>query len=216
MKTLEATAPTATQLITVNDCIECFAIPGQTMIDVIHPTTGLSLHFQHNLEQIAARYSGAVKMTIADYCASKAAAQDAEITWIETTEARYWEMLEVLPPARMFAGAFLVGEAMDHHAGTGQPRYEAYLIKGGKYFFASRPLRASEFESELVRQGVAEPIRNLICCCCGQPAPARKQWGNRDNGFGVCPSCFDAVAIKEGFDIAVNYYGRPGIHHSVR
>jgi hypothetical protein len=34
------------------------------------------------------------------------------MTWKPATKARYWDMLEVLPPAVMGGGAFMVGEPM--------------------------------------------------------------------------------------------------------
>lgn len=34
--------------------------------------------------------------------------------WVETTEEMYWEMLGCLPPRKMSANAFLVGEPLRH------------------------------------------------------------------------------------------------------
>lgn len=53
----------------------------------------------------------------------------------------------------------------------------------------------------------------LDCACCGGAAPALAQWHNRDQGYGVCARCFDEVAAKEGIERAIDYYGKPGIHH---
>jgi hypothetical protein len=51
-------------------------------------------------------------------------------TWKESTEKRYWEMLEVLPPAAMTGLGFLVGEPFDHGTCTVKgftlPRYSAF------------------------------------------------------------------------------------------
>lgn len=46
--------------------------------------------------------------------------------WIRVTRDRYWEMLEVLPPAVMGGGAFMVGEPMSHDPATGQPSEGAW------------------------------------------------------------------------------------------
>lgn len=51
--------------------------------------------------------------------------------WIETTEAMYWEMLEVLPPRKMIGRSFLVGEA-DHHNSEGYPVYSCFTKLGYK------------------------------------------------------------------------------------
>ena len=59
-----------------------------------------------------------------------------QVNWQPTTETTYWKMLEVLPPALMNPGCFLVGEPFDHGhcAVTGdiRPRYEAFIQIGDK------------------------------------------------------------------------------------
>lgn len=85
-------------------------------------------------------------MSIDDFCRAKAARQDTAIQWSETTEEMYWEMLEVLPPAVMLPIGFLVGEPCDHHAGNGQPRFQAYVKADGKHWAASRPMTVKEFK----------------------------------------------------------------------
>ena len=52
--------------------------------------------------------------------------------WILTTEAMYWEMLEVLPPRKMIAGNFLVGEAL-HDNSEGYPVYSCFVKHGDTY-----------------------------------------------------------------------------------
>lgn len=59
-------------------------------------------------------------------------------------------------------------------------------------------------------------ILRLICACCGQTAPARKQWWNQDKGYGVCHRCFDCVVQKEGMDRARESYGLEGVNHSLK
>lgn len=55
----------------------------------------------------------------------------------------------------------------------------------------------------------------LHCACCGSPAPSRKQWHNRDEGFGVCRKHFLDYARRHGLVEAIASYGKPGIHHSI-
>lgn len=125
-----------------------FAVPGEnSLIDCINPDTGLSWIERENLEQIRKRYPLAEVVNIDDWCKAKAARQDTPIAWSEVTEERYFEMLEVLPPAIMTPLGFLVGEPWDHHAVTGQPRYAAFTAKFGKYYEASRPMTIKEFKS---------------------------------------------------------------------
>jgi hypothetical protein len=130
------------------ECETAFAVPGKDgIIDVIRPSTGLSWCYGHNLEQIRARYPGAEIVNCDEHFAAQAKRQDSTIEWMETTREKYWEMLEVLPPACMLAGGFLVGEPMDHHAGTGHPRFSAFRSIGSRYFESNRPLTVKEFKS---------------------------------------------------------------------
>jgi hypothetical protein len=55
------------------------------------------------------------------------------------------EMLEVLPPLAWNHAGFLVGEACDHHARTGEPRYQAFTKLGDVYRASSRPLTVREW-----------------------------------------------------------------------
>ena len=65
-----------------------------------------------------------------------------------------------------------------------------------------------------VREQLPKVI-TLECCCCGQPAPAFKQWWNRDTGYGICATCFRRITTKEGCVEALHRYGHPGVHHSL-
>jgi len=58
-------------------------------------------------------------------------------------------------------------------------------------------------------------VITLECCCCGQPAPAFKQWWNRDTGYGICATCYRRITAKEGCVEALQRYGHPGVHHSL-
>lgn len=51
------------------------------------------------------------------------------------------------------------------------------------------------------------PVRNLVCCCCGDRCRGR-QWWNRDTGFGVCVRCWQQNPDER-------LYGKPGVHHSI-
>ena len=145
--------------LSVMDCTRGFAVPGETLIDTIHPGTGLSWCFGETLDQIRRRYPGAVEVDIAEFCADKGRRQDTKITWAECTEEKYMEMLEVLPPAAMGNGGFLVGEPMDHHAGNGQPRFSGFIQRGGKCFAASRPMTRKEFAAECLAFNNSETIQ---------------------------------------------------------
>jgi hypothetical protein len=54
----------------------------------------------------------------------------------------------------------------------------------------------------------------LICCSCGGRAPG-SQWWNRDDGFGICASCFKTWVEKFGLEDSILSCGKPGIHHSL-
>jgi hypothetical protein len=127
----------------------CFAVPGQdSIVDMIRPSNGLSFIGGDNLEQIQARYPGAIVMSWEDFRAGMAQRQNTPVAWEETTEERYHEMLNVLPPEMHRNGAFLVGEASDHSASTGRARYAAFKHRGAKYYAATRPLTRVEFQQE--------------------------------------------------------------------
>lgn len=68
-------------------------------------------------------------------------------TFKAVSEERYFEMLEVLPPAVMDGKGFLVGEAVDHRSETGWPRFEAFIEYNGKYYQATEPMTAKEYRT---------------------------------------------------------------------
>lgn len=149
----QPTQTTTERALNPRDFTECFAVPGaRQMIDLVHPRTGLSAINGLSLEQIRARYpedAAAVKMTIAEWQAARAAVQDAPIQWRPTTEEQFDEMLNVLPPAAWINGGFLVGEPSDHHAQTGAPRFQAYRQRGQIFEASTRPLTRAEFRAEM-------------------------------------------------------------------
>jgi len=58
-------------------------------------------------------------------------------------------------------------------------------------------------------------ILKLRCACCGAPAPALKQWYNRDTGYGLCKKCANWITEKEGSEYVRDCYGEAGVHHSI-
>ena len=68
------------------------------------------------------------------------------IKWIETTEEKYNEMMNVLPPAVMMVGGFLVGEPWDHDGENHAARYEAFVkTQDGKFMVSDGPVTARQF-----------------------------------------------------------------------
>ena len=135
-------------IISMRDATEAFAVPGESnIIDCIHPITGLSFIYGESLEKIQIRYPGAERVNIEAWSKAKADKQDAPVEWLPTTEQEYDDMLNCLPPAAQFHWGFLVGEAWDHHATSGRPRYAAYIQRGDKYFKSDRPMTVKEFKA---------------------------------------------------------------------
>ena len=98
----------------------CFAeIDGDTMIDAVNPNTGRGLYSGETLEDVRKRYPKAQLMTVTDHLQAKGDRQHTPIILENSTEEKYWEMLEVLPPAVMMSGSFLVGEPVEHSARDG-------------------------------------------------------------------------------------------------
>jgi hypothetical protein len=63
--------------------------------------------------------------------------------WIPTTEAMYWQMLEVLPPRAMGKGSFLVGEPLRDNE-HGETVYSCFCQTGDK--FRARNLTVKQFK----------------------------------------------------------------------
>jgi len=130
-----------------------FAEPGERCcIDVVNPETGRSAVYGETLEEVRKRYPRAEMVAFNDWAAAHAVEQDAPVTWSETTAEKYNEMLGVLPPVNRTGRGFQVGEPMDHHTVSGQPRYTSYRCEDGKYLVASRPMTSAEF-----LQALSEP-----------------------------------------------------------
>ncbi len=133
---------------------QVFAVPGELIIDIAHD--GKSGIYGQTLEEVRTRHPNAIAMTLGEFCKGKAVQQDTPIQWEETTEERYWDMLEVLPPAYMNKAGFLVGEPWDHHAISGLPRFQAFTGKAGKFHAASRPMTVPEFRAATEQKGGAQ------------------------------------------------------------
>jgi hypothetical protein len=142
--------------ITITDFTRCFASRArQTIIDIVHPVTGLTVCYGKTLDDTRQEYTDAEEMSIGEFCSWKSEQQRTPITWSPTTEARFNEMLGCLPPAAATPdyNAFLVGEPYDHDAGNGRPRFEAYRLRNDVYETASRPLTRAEFHAEMTNAG---------------------------------------------------------------
>lgn len=136
----------------MRDFTHCFAVPGENhIVDVVHPATGRSLHFDRTLEEVQAHYPGAVLMPWEDWRQEQIKRQQTPITWGATTEHQYRYALEVLPPVEWRGGGFLLGEPYDHDYATGAPRFHGYRQQGYRHFVSSRPLTVAEFREELRR-----------------------------------------------------------------
>lgn len=136
------------ETINSRDCKNCFAVRGaNSMIDLVHPVTGKTVIYGRTLEECRQEkgYEKTELMTVDEFCRDKAERQDEPVTWSETTEEHFFEMLECLPPAYQSPDGFLVGEPWDHHATTGRPRFAAYREIGDKFLTASRPMTVKEF-----------------------------------------------------------------------
>lgn len=131
----------------------CFAVPGDhSIIDIVHPETGRGGYSNKTLDEIQAESPGAVVMPIAEFCRQKAERQDTPITWHSITKETYHELFECLPPAAYGEQSFLVGEPWDHHAVSGQPRYQACRYYQGNYEASSRPMTKQEFRQLAIRK----------------------------------------------------------------
>ena len=83
--------------ISMRDIKQCFYQPGKPgIIDAIHPATGLGLYSKETLEQVRERNPGAEVGDFDEVCDAQADYWRKPPT--EITEARFWEMLCVLPP----------------------------------------------------------------------------------------------------------------------
>lgn len=142
--------------------MKLYAVPGQhNIIDTIVDATGLTSVNGETFEQVRERYPLATLYTWEEWRGVQMERQQTPITWEDTDEHKYREMLEVLPPAFWVGGLFLVGEAMDHAYATGQPRFTAYWHRRTaagifeRYLVASRPITIAEARAIVAPGGQA-------------------------------------------------------------
>ena len=136
--------------ISINDCPDCIAVPGQNhAIDIMHPVTGRTIYGNKTVEEVQAENPGAEVMTLDELCRQVAERQHTPITWEESTEEDYDYGLNVLPPAIWIKGGFMVGEPYDHDASNGKPRFQAFRQRGDIYEKATRPMTREEFRNEM-------------------------------------------------------------------
>jgi hypothetical protein len=68
-----------------------------------------------------------------------------------TTKAKYWEALEVLPPAYQDAKGFLLGEPETHRTctvtGKMSPTYAAYMQIGDRYYASVSSMTIAEYKA---------------------------------------------------------------------
>jgi hypothetical protein len=68
-----------------------------------------------------------------------------DFRWLPMTAAEYERRLNVLPPAGMRCGKFLLGEPTDHEGADFAARYLVHREFGGEYWVGSRPVTRTEF-----------------------------------------------------------------------
>jgi hypothetical protein len=143
------------------DAEQAFAVPGSdSIVDVIHPATGKSWIAGETLEQIRLRYPGAEVVNFDEWCKAKGDRQNSPVAWTEVSEKQYWDWLECLPPVAMKASGFMVGEPSDHHAASGQPRYQACVRVGDKHYASNRPMTVKEFTAAY-EAGIKPEVTNV-------------------------------------------------------
>lgn len=64
--------------------------------------------------------------------------------WQESTEERYEDALNALPPIDWNCLSFLLGEPFDHDD-EGRPRYDAHRKVGGRYEVGAFPVNVRDF-----------------------------------------------------------------------
>ncbi len=60
-----------------------------------------------------------------------------------------------------------------------------------------------------------KPVKQLICCCCGNYTIGR-QWWNRDTGYGLCEPCADTISAREDEETMKSCYGEKGKHYAIK
>jgi hypothetical protein len=130
------------------------AVPGKnSIIDVIDRTTGKTAINGNTLEEVQQREPGAVLMSWTDWSAIQIQRQQTAIGWRRISAEEYDERLNVLPPLAWTSKGFLLCEPYDHCYQTGQPRYHAFLRRGGggpypaDHYTSTRPITLVEWRA---------------------------------------------------------------------
>lgn len=87
--------------------------------------------------------------------------------WKEVDEARFDEMLGVVPPRVQMFWGFLVGEPVDHDPETGRARYDAFVTVDRRFYGSLSPITVAEFRAvqpATVPNDVPPPVKVLGLC----------------------------------------------------
>jgi len=90
-------------------------------------------------------------------------------SWQEESAEEFSEMRDVLPPARMGGGAFMVGSCLT--TGVAGSLYDVHMHLSGRYFWRPAPLRSWDplvYRSEIRAQFVGNK-----CMECGWLGPSK-------------------------------------------
>jgi len=142
----------------------------------------------------------------------------------------------LLPPGEVWHGAMNTAGDEISIVKTGAAHTVEYVIRGHDregshtYEIARRlswgAARAflCRYTGNFARPDLAEPgvddqpggpparVIHLTCACCGGPAPALKQWWNRDTGYGLCGTCATRIQGRTDYD-AVDFERTYGIRY---
>lgn len=123
---------------------ECWYVPGETsIVDVIHPDDGLTLHFAEDAAQICARYPAAQRISCDDAwkAADAVGLERYRKDVSEITEERFNDALNVLPPVgwttRRGVESFRISERIWGSI------TDIYARLGDRYFMLSDDIRLS-------------------------------------------------------------------------
>ena len=107
------------------------------------------------------------------------------LSFKEITEARYNEMLDVLPPLAWCDKGFLVGEAWRHSA-EGQPMFAPFVVYNARFYEGSEPITIADWRKLDPRPSLPNRPHDISdlwskpheigcdwnrskACSCGQP-----------------------------------------------
>lgn len=96
--------------------------------------------------------------------------------FIEVDQARYWEMLEILPPAYMDGKGFLVGEPFTHRRCEvskidNQPTFAPFIEHAGKFYEGEQAMTIREYKALDVQNVVRMAQPTLSRSTTQEPTP---------------------------------------------